>query len=100
MIAIPLPFVVALLLAILAVLLFIRREESTQSAFVFIALCALTTTVVGLRWTFDYSLFRLIQPILASCIPVTAWFCFSSAHQRHKLKVWHLLPLFFSPLIK
>lgn len=92
MIAIPLPFVVALLLAILAGVLFFRREETTQSAFVFIALCALTTTVVGLRWTFDYSLFRLIQPILAACIPVTAWYCFSSAHQRHKLKVWHFLP--------
>jgi AraC-like DNA-binding protein len=95
MIAIPLPFVVALLLSILAFLLFMRREDSTQSAFVFIALCALTTTVVGLRWTFDYSLFRLIQPILASCIPITAWYCFSSAHQTHKLKVWHFLPPIF-----
>ena len=92
MIAIPLPFVVALLLGILAVLLFIRREETTRSAFVFIALCALTTTVVGLRWTFDYPLFRLLQPILASCIPVTAWYCFSCAHKNYKLKIWHLLP--------
>ncbi|RNF50535.1 AraC family transcriptional regulator [Marinomonas hwangdonensis] len=98
MIAIPLPFVIAMLLSMLAVLLFIRREETTPSAFVFIALCALTITVVGLRWTFDYSLFRLIQPILASCIPVTAWYCFSSAHQRYKLKVWHLLPPIFVTL--
>ena len=98
MIAIPLPFVIALLLAILAGVLFFRREETTQSAFVFIGLCALTTTVVGLRWTFDYSLFRLIQPILASCIPVTAWYCFSNAHQRYKLKVWHLLPPIFVTL--
>ncbi|MBU1297023.1 MAG: AraC family transcriptional regulator [Gammaproteobacteria bacterium] len=98
MIAIPLPFVVALLLAILAGVLFFRREETTPSAFVFIALCALTTTVVGLRWSFDYSLFRLIQPILASCIPVTAWYCFSSAHKRHKFKVWHVLPPIFVTL--
>lgn len=98
MIAIPLPFVVALLLAILAVLLFVRREDTTQSAFIFVALCALTTTVVGLRWTFDYALLRLLQPILASCIPVAAWYCFSSAHQRHKFKVWHLLPPVFVTL--
>ncbi|KZN13095.1 helix-turn-helix domain-containing protein [Marinomonas sp. TW1] len=98
MIAIPLPFVVALLLGILAALLFIRQTETTQSAFVFIALCALTTTVVGLRWTFDYSLFRLIQPILASCIPVTAWYCFSNAHRRYKLKIWHVLPPVFVTL--
>ncbi|MBJ7539386.1 helix-turn-helix domain-containing protein [Marinomonas transparens] len=92
MIAIPLPFVIALLLSILAVLLFLRREDSTQSAFVFIALCALTTTVVGLRWTFDYPLFRLIQPILAACIPVTAWYCFSSAYTGHNFRFWHFLP--------
>ncbi|MGO2008251.1 helix-turn-helix domain-containing protein [Vreelandella alkaliphila] len=92
MIAIPLPFVVALLLSILAVLLFMRREESTPSAFVFIALCALTTTVVGLRWTFEWPLLRLFQPILASCIPVTAWYCFSSAHQRYRLRIWHVIP--------
>ncbi|MGJ8645634.1 MAG: helix-turn-helix domain-containing protein [Marinomonas colpomeniae] len=92
MIAIPLPFVIALLLFILAVLLFIRREETTQSAFVFIALCALTTTIVGLRWTFDYPLFRLLQPIFAACIPATAWYCFSNAHKRHKFRLWHLLP--------
>ncbi|RBO80256.1 helix-turn-helix domain-containing protein [Marinomonas aquiplantarum] len=98
MIAIPLPFVVALLLSILAILLFLRREETTPSAFVFIALCALTTTVVGLRWSFDYPLFRLIQPILASCIPVTAWYCFSIAHQPHPFKIWHLLPPVFVTL--
>jgi len=95
MIAIPLPFVVALLLGILAILLFIRREETTPSAFVFIALCTLTTTVVGLRWTFDYPLFRFFQPILASCIPVTAWYCFANAHQRHRFRFWHLLPPVF-----
>lgn len=98
MIAIPLPFVVALLLSILAILLFLRREETTPSAFVFIALCALTTTVVGLRWSFDYPLFRLIQPIVASCIPVTAWYCFSIAHQPHPFKIWHLLPPVFVTL--
>jgi AraC-like DNA-binding protein len=92
MIAIPLPFVVALLLSILAVVLFIRRDENTQPAFVFIALCALTTTLVGLRWTFDFAPFRLLQPVLAACIPVTAWYCFSSAHKRHGFRSWHLLP--------
>lgn len=98
MIAIPLPFVVALLLSMLAALLFIRREESTKSAFVFVALCAVTTTIVGLRWTFDYSIFRLLQPIFAACIPVTAWYCFSSAHKRQTLRIWHFLPPAFVAL--
>ncbi|ETI60732.1 helix-turn-helix domain-containing protein [Marinomonas profundimaris] len=98
MIAIPLPFVIALLLSMLAVLLFIRREESTKSAFVFVALCAVTTTIVGLRWTFDHSIFRLLQPIFAACIPVTAWYCFSSAHKRQILRIWHFLPPVFVAL--
>lgn len=92
MTTIPLPFVIALLLSILAVVLYIRREETTKSAFVFIALCAVTTTVVGLRWTVELPVFRFLQPILASCIPATAWYCFSSAHKQHKNRAWHLLP--------
>lgn len=92
MTTIPLPFVIALLLSILAVVLYIRREEATKSAFVFVALCAVTTTVVGLRWTVELPVFRLLQPILASCIPVTAWYCFSSAHKQYKNRTWHLLP--------
>ena len=94
MIAIPLPFVVALLLAILAILLFIRREEATASAFIFVSLCAFTTMIVGLRWTFDWPIFRLLQPILAACIPMTAWFCFRHFGQnRFRFAKWlHLIP--------
>lgn len=92
MIAIPLPFVVALLLAILSSILFIRRDESTHSAFIFVTLCAVTTAVVGLRWTFDWPLFRTLQPIFASCIPAVAWYCFSKAHKHHLFRYWHALP--------
>lgn len=92
MIAIPLPFVVAMLLVILAAVLFIQREENTKQAFLFVALCAVTTTIVGLRWTFDLSIFRLLQPVLAACIPATAWYCFAKAHKQQSIPKWHFLP--------
>lgn len=88
MIAIPLPFVVALLLSILAVLLFIRREESSQLAFVFIGICAFTSIIVGLRWTTEIAIFKALLPISASFIPVVAWYCFATAHHK---KRWYLL---------
>jgi len=64
MISIPLPFVVALLLSILACVLFFRREARSPLAFVFIAICALTSIIVGLRWTTDIAIFKALQPIL------------------------------------
>jgi len=92
MISIPLPFVISLLMAILAVVIFVRQDGQVKPAFVFIALCALTTTVVGLKLSFDLPFFRFLHPILASFIPVVAWFSFSSAHQPTAVNPLHWLP--------
>ena len=91
MIAIPLPFIASLLMAILAVVLFQRRKQSTQAAFVFIALCAVTSALVGFRWTTDVAIFKALQPVFASCIPVVAWYCFTRAHNQKKLLFFHIL---------
>ncbi len=81
MLAIPLPFVAALLLFITAVLLRYRYPQTSQKPFWFIMLCALMITVVGLRWTVDIALFRFLQPALGASLPVTAWLCFAGAHR-------------------
>lgn len=81
MLAIPLPFVAALLLFITAVLLRYRYPQTSQKPFWFIMLCALMITVVGLRWTVDIALFRFLQPALGASVPVTAWLCFAGAHR-------------------
>lgn len=91
MISIPLPFVASLLLFILLSLLFVRRNQNSMPLIVFVSLCLLTTVVVGLRWTFDVRLFRLLQPILAACIPITAWYCFSSAYRGYKFSYLNLI---------
>lgn len=76
MLAIPVPFVVSMLLGLLAITLFIRLEEQAKVASLFLALCAVTTAMVGLRWTFDLKVFSIVQPILASIIPIAAWYTF------------------------
>ena len=91
MLAIPLPFVAALLLLMTGVLLRCRYPQTSQKPFWFIILCALMVTVVGLRWTFDIELFRFLQPILGACVPVAAWLCFSGAHRSQSSTHLHWL---------
>ena len=91
MLAIPLPFVAALLLFITAVLLRFRYPQTSQKPFWFIMLCALMITVVGLRWTFDIALFRFLQPVLGASVPVAAWLCFAGAHRSKPLSLLHCL---------
>ncbi|ULN66194.1 AraC family transcriptional regulator [Vibrio gigantis] len=91
MLAIPLPFVAALLLLMAGVLLRCRYPQTSQKPFWFIILCALMVTVVGLRWTFDITLFRFLQPIFGACVPVAAWLCFSGAHRSQSSTHLHWL---------
>ncbi|MFB2863444.1 helix-turn-helix domain-containing protein [Aeromonas sp. MdU4] len=77
MLAIPVPFFVSFLLGLLALALHVRLAEQARMASLFLALCAATTGLVGLRWTFDIALFALLQPIFAALIPVAAWYAFT-----------------------
>jgi len=91
MLLIPLPFVVSLLLLVMAGILLIRRDERTFRAAYFLIMCAATTAVVGLRWLLDWSVLRTLQPILASGIPVLAWYVFALARDNQRLPWWHCL---------
>ncbi|OEF87966.1 helix-turn-helix domain-containing protein [Vibrio splendidus] len=91
MLAIPLPFIAALLLCVTAVLLRYRYPQTSQKPFWFIMLCALMITVVGLRWTFDIALFRFLQPVPGASVPVVAWLCFAGAHRSKPLSLLHCL---------
>ncbi len=81
MLAIPLPFVMSLLLIMIVFLLKEKQPIEGRLPSLFIILCAVSTAVVGLRWTFDISVIRFIQPIIASLLPVGAWYCFAKAHR-------------------
>ncbi|MFP8967932.1 helix-turn-helix domain-containing protein [Pokkaliibacter sp. CJK22405] len=90
MLAIPVPFVVSLLLGLLAITLYARLQQQATGASLFLGLCAVTTAVVGLRWTLELKLFSLLQPILAAFIPLAAWYFFASAsREQSHLSVKH-----------
>jgi AraC-like DNA-binding protein len=92
MLAIPVPFVVSMLLILLAVILYVRIGKQAKTVCLFLALCASTTTMVGLRWTFDVVAFSYAQPILASLIPVFAWYTFTRASSGlNTISYLHLL---------
>ena len=66
MLAIPIPFVVSMLLGLLAITLYIRLPDQAKVACFFLGLCTVMTAMVGLRWTFELGYLNITQPILAS----------------------------------
>ena len=88
--AIPLPFVIALLLAVLLLRLALLRERALRPAIGFVAACVVVAAIVGARWTFDWPFVRFLQPVLASGLPPIAWLCFTAGQDRRR---WlHFLP--------
>ncbi|MBV1842672.1 MULTISPECIES: helix-turn-helix domain-containing protein [Photobacterium] len=75
--AIPLPFVIALLLILLAAQLPRERGKSAKLAVVFLSFCALVVSCVGLRWHYQWSAMAMIQPMLAVTLPSLLWLCFT-----------------------
>jgi AraC-like DNA-binding protein len=94
MLAIPLPFVVSLLLLVLAGSLWGQRRQSALLACLFLVLCAVTTALVGLRWTFDMAYLKVLQPVFACLIPVMAYWVFSKSKTQARF-YW---PHFFAPV--
>ncbi len=82
--AIPLPFVVALLLVILLVRMARGADEKTftNASLIFVAVCAVLAILTGLRWSIDSSSIRLIRPVFASVLPPLAWLCFAAPVRR------------------
>ncbi|MEJ2765788.1 AraC family transcriptional regulator [Photobacterium sp. MCCC 1A19761] len=75
--AIPLPFVIALLLILLAAQLPRERGKSARLAVAFLSFCALSVSCVGLRWHYQWPVMAMIQPMLAVLLPSLLWLCFT-----------------------
>ncbi|SON54533.1 Bacillibactin transport regulator [Hartmannibacter diazotrophicus] len=97
--AIPLPFVVALLLGVLFARLVLEEGPSGRlsPAAIFVAACTMMVLVVGLRWSLDVRWIRFVQPIIALALPPLAWICFTDIgreRRRPLASYWpHALPL-------
>lgn len=74
MLFVPLPFVNALLLAL--VFVFLKKSSgatATRAFLMLIALCCLQSIVLGLRWGYNVDALRFVQPLLAALLPPLAY---------------------------
>ena len=93
-----LPFVVALLLLVLAVRLATGAYGAMGQRFAaFFSACAALSGLVGLRWGADPGWVRHGLPVMGAALPAIAWLCFGlPATGRDRLAVrdgWHGLPM-------
>ncbi|WP_139202529.1 AraC family transcriptional regulator [Phyllobacterium sp. YR620] len=99
MIFVPLPYVVALLLAILLIQM-VRRSDGNKPNLFFaalIAVYALQSLVIGTRWGYDIVALLPVQAILAAIIPALAWLSFEGLRdgrspRNRPLLLLHALP--------
>lgn len=92
--AIPLPFVLSLLLLILLARTLQQGGMRFGLTAAFIAGCAILMCVVGLRWTFDVPALRFLQPIIAAALPPLAWTAFAGLARPSGPRWWlHGLPV-------
>lgn len=94
--AIPVPFVVALLLSILLIRVLVENRAFFKPVPLFISVCILLMITVGLRWTVDLPWTRFIQPVIAALLPPIAWLCFSKLLQSSSRRIW---PHFLFPAV-
>jgi AraC-like DNA-binding protein len=99
---IPLPFVVALLLVVMFIV-FVRGGDDvrTNRAFLtLIALCALQSVLVGLRWGYGVSETRYVLPVLAACLPPLVYIAFRGLMRvAAESRIAMLANLVLSPLL-
>lgn len=91
MLFVPLPFVVALLLAILflALLRFGEGGGASRPFLLLIGLCAVQSVLVGLRWGYGVTVLRFALPVVAASLPPLVYASFHrlirpgpAAHRR------------------
>jgi AraC-like DNA-binding protein len=93
--SVPLPFVVALLLAILLIAL-VRREEASSRNRPFLALiavCAVQSMLVGLRWGYGIEPLRYATPIVAAAVPAIVFLSFGSLTTGSAAAWRHTVPV-------
>jgi AraC-like DNA-binding protein len=95
LIFVPLPWVVALLLAILLGRMVTQGEDrpADRRFVALIAAYAVLSVVIGLRWGYGIEAVLPLQSILAALLPPLAWLCFSGLAAAGRQRLWpHTLP--------
>jgi AraC-like DNA-binding protein len=95
---VPLPFVVALLLAILFIALVRRGDETwgNRPFLALIALCVVQSVCVGLRWGYGIVEVRFVLPVLAASLPPFVYASFKSLIRQDDRPRGHWIYLLFA----
>lgn len=84
---VPLPFVAALLSAILLAVV-VRRGESGRPLLALLAVCTVQSALAGLRWGYGIVEMRFAMPILAATIPPLVLACFGTLSGASGRRLW------------
>lgn len=98
--SIPLPFVIAILLALLLGEL-VRQENGSRPVFLaLIAACILQSVLLGLRWSYGIDWVRPILPVTAAAGPALVYASFGGLSRQEGPRLWlHALPPLFVALL-
>ncbi|WP_223861447.1 helix-turn-helix domain-containing protein [Geminicoccus harenae] len=91
----PLPWVVALLLAILLGRMATRGDDrpADRRFVALIAVYAILSVIIGLRWGYGIEAILPLQSVLAALLPPLAWLCFAGLTAAGRQRRWpHALP--------
>ncbi|MEL6736879.1 MAG: AraC family transcriptional regulator, partial [Pseudomonadota bacterium] len=77
----PIPVFVACLLGFASLQLWLQRGRASPLA-VLLMICAVQSMVIALGQHYGVSSLRLVQPLLASCIPPAAWLAYLNRASR------------------
>ncbi len=87
MLSVPLPFIIAGVLALLFVHLL--RNQGGLWFLLFVGACAVQAGLIGLRWSEGFAWVHYLQPVLAACLPGIALTAFESLGDKPP-SYWHL----------
>ncbi|TPQ49257.1 AraC family transcriptional regulator [Prosthecomicrobium hirschii] len=95
MLAIPVPYVAALMLSVLLARMALApdRRDPFRPAMLFTGAAIVLLVLVGLRWQTDWLAVRILRPIMAMALPPLAWFAFAGGPVRGLRLLAHSAPV-------
>lgn len=88
--SLPIPMIGALILGFLFVSLVMSQKRLSVLA-VLVAICALQSALIALVMHYQFEMLRWVLPVLACCIPPTAWIALKHSGMENKGQTWHQL---------
>lgn len=94
MLAIPVPFVITLILS--AGLIYVLTRGMAQrlgaEMLVLWGMTAAQSAIVAFRWTYDLTFARILLPIMAAALPPLVWLCVDTLRSRGTSRPYRWLP--------